>query len=97
MVGRRSRTPFRRDPLGGPGVAAVWAVVRRPGLWCEAIRQLRTVISADYRGFRALTAYGDPDESPAAGDVVAWLRWARSHRRLAARGTPGSGGGGARL
>ncbi|HET9546843.1 MAG TPA: hypothetical protein VFO97_03365 [Desertimonas sp.] len=67
------------------------AVLRHPGLWPIAVRQLRRsarrdwwrrppflpVPSADYVGFRLITQYGDPAAQPAAEDVVAYLRWCR--------------------
>lgn len=87
MVERRSRIPGWLSPLGASALAAAWAVFRRPGLWWEALRQARPVLSGNYRGFRSVTAYGDPAQTPTVADVVAWLRWARSHRRLCRRHT----------
>ena len=84
MVGPTSRIPPRHR-LGGPILAVGWAVLRRPLLWPEALRQVRAAASASYRGLRSVTAYGDPDRPPTGADVVAWLRWARSFRRDCAR------------
>ena len=80
MVGPTSRIQWRRRS-GGLFLAAGWEVLRRPGLWPEALRQLPTVASRRYRAFRSVTAYGDPQRQPAPADVLAWLRWARCFRR----------------
>lgn len=63
-------------------MAAGWAVLRRPSLWAEALRQAPRAVSGRYRALRSVTAYGDPGRVPAAADVVAWLRWARSFRGI---------------
>ena len=71
------------------------AVVVRPHLWTTAVAQAARlarpgwwrrwpplpVPDRAYLGFRARTAYGDPDHPPEAADVVAWLGWCRSQRR----------------
>ena len=86
--------PDRGDP-GMTHDAAFWfhgvsAVVRRPGLWFTAIRQLfRAVPSrwwtrspflplpdAAYLRFRLETAYGSGGR-PRAADLVRYLEWAR--------------------
>lgn len=71
--------------------AVVLAVLRRPGLWVTALRQLarlgprgwwrqpprRPELPAAYLRFRMVTAYGDAGASPDPDDVVAYLRWCR--------------------
>ena len=84
MVGPTSRIRWR-DRSGGLILAVGWAVLRRPRLWPEALRQLPATASGRYRAFRSVTAYGDPQRLPAPADVVAWLRWARSFRRACTR------------
>ena len=76
----------RRGVILRSVVAVGWRVACRPALWREALRQARAASSAPYREFRAVTAYGDPSREPSAADVLRWLAWARSLRRL------GSGG-----
>ena len=82
-MGPTSRIPERHS-WGGLVLAVGWEVLRRPSLWPEAVRQLRAAVSGPYRAFRSVTAYGDPHRQPTVADVVAWLRWARSFRRLGA-------------
>jgi len=84
VVGSTSRIGWRHSS-GGLFLAVGWEVLRRPRLWPEALRQLPTVASGPYRAFRSVTAYGDPRRRPAAADVLAWLRWARSFRRACTR------------
>ncbi|MCY3807305.1 MAG: hypothetical protein OXG55_14420 [bacterium] len=84
MVGPTSRIQWRYR-AGGLLLAVGWELLRRPRLWPEAFRQLPTVASGRYRGFRSVTAYGDPQRQPAPADVLAWLRWARSFRRACTR------------
>ena len=66
-------------------------VLRHPGLWPTAVRQLRRSVrrgwwrrppffplpSSEYVRFRLLTQYGDRTARPAPDDVVAYLRWCR--------------------
>ncbi|MYI55870.1 MAG: hypothetical protein F4062_02370 [Acidimicrobiia bacterium] len=80
MVGPTSRIRWRHRS-GGLFLAVGCAVIRRPRLWPEALRQLPTVASARYRAFRSVTAYGDPRRQPTVAEVLAWLGWARSFRR----------------
>ena len=68
------------------------AVIRRPGLWPTAIRQMRRttpsgwwrqrpflpVPSGEYLRFRLLTQYGDADHTWEPGDVVRYLDWCKS-------------------
>lgn len=83
MVGRTSRN--RRPWVDASLVLTVgWAVLRRPRLWPEALRQAPAVASAPYRAFRSVTAYGDPHRLAAASDVLAWLRWAQRFRQVCA-------------
>jgi hypothetical protein len=70
----------------------VWAVARRPRLWAVALslvppgwwrrRPYLPVPSRDYLAFRMETQYGRADARPDAGDVVAYLEWCRTMRRL---------------
>lgn len=67
------------------------AVVRRPGLWFEALRAAAALARRDwwrrppflplpdrsYLQWRVATAYGDPAGPVAADDVVAYLDWRR--------------------
>ena len=80
-------------------VPAASAVLRRPALWATALRQLITLAEpgwlrrpphlplppAAYLRFRLVTAYGDPDASPAPDDVVSYLSWCRDERRRGGR------------
>ena len=74
--------------------AAFLAVARRPRLWAEALRVV-TAMAPDrwwrsapflpipdraYTRWRVATAYGDPEQSIAAGDLVAYLEWCRRQR-----------------
>ena len=74
-------------------LAVVVAVVRRPALWPTALRQLAAlaeprwwrrrpwlpVPDRSYLRFRLQTQYGDPDHTPEADDVVAYLVWCREN------------------
>jgi hypothetical protein len=74
---------------------ALFAVLRRPGLWSTAIRQARRTSepgwwrrrpflplpSGDYLRFRMQTQYGDPTATPSATDTVAYLEWCKAWRR----------------
>lgn len=76
-------------------IRAGLAVLRRPALWPTAVRQLRRTAvpgwwrrppflplpSADYRRFRMVTQYGDPDHPPEPADVVNYLVWCRDWDR----------------
>ncbi|CAA9231474.1 MAG: hypothetical protein AVDCRST_MAG20-1247 [uncultured Acidimicrobiales bacterium] len=75
--------------------SAAAAVALRPALWGTAAHQLRALADpgwlrrrphlplppAAYLRFRLVTAYGDPEASPAPADVVAYLSWCREERR----------------
>lgn len=84
MVSPTSRIRWRHRS-GGLFLAVGWEVLRRPRLWPEALRQAPAVASGPYRAFRSVTAYGDPQRLPVVADVLAWLRWARSFRRVCVR------------
>jgi hypothetical protein len=72
------------------------ALVRRPGLWGVAATQTLRLAppgwwrrwppipgpDPDYLRFRLQTAYGDPARGPEPADVLAYLEWCRSIRRL---------------
>ena len=76
-------------------IRAVLAVVRRPGLWLTALRQMRRtappgwwrrrpflpVPSGDYLRFRMITQYGETDRPPDPADVVEYLTWCREWDR----------------
>lgn len=78
-----------------PWLQALGAVAVRPRLWATAARQLVVlappgwwrrrpflpVPDPDYLAFRLETMYGGAAPTPRGGDVVAYLRWCRSHRR----------------
>ena len=83
MVGPTSRIRWRHRS-GRLFLAVGWEVLRHPRLWPEALRQAPAVVSGPYRAFRSVTAYGDPHRPPEVADVLAWLRWARSFRRVCA-------------
>ena len=75
---------------------AVAAVLPRPWLWPTAVGQLLRLAAPgwwrrrpylplpdpDYLAFRLQTMYGDPAHEPEPGDLVAYLEWCRSYRRL---------------
>ena len=75
----------------------VAAVLRRPALWLVAVRQAVLLAPRGwwrrppflplpprpYVRFRATTQYGDPAHALVAEDVVQYLTWCRSLRRLA--------------
>jgi hypothetical protein len=87
------------QPMWGPGV--IWAVLRRPRLWGEALRTLVAVAprswwagrfrlplpEPEYAAWRRATAYGSATAPMIPGDVVAFLEWRRRFRRS----TMGSG------
>ena len=72
-------------------VDAGLALVRRPGLWPTALRQLLRLApsgwwrrwpplprpDAAYLGFRLETAYGDTGSEPDPVDLVTYLTWCR--------------------
>lgn len=76
--------------------AAAAAVLPRPWLWSTAVGQVFRLAAPgwwrrrpflplpdpDYLAFRLQTMYGDPAHRPEPGDVVAYLEWCRSYRRL---------------
>lgn len=73
-------------------LATAQVVLVHPGLWWEAVRQLRRLVPSRWwrhppflpvpdrawLGFRMLTQYGDPRAVPAPDDVVDFLRWCRT-------------------
>ncbi len=76
--------------------AIAWAILRQPSLWPEALRTLRrlrpTRIPAgssrqpllptrEYLDFRLHTNAGS-DDPPSADDVVRFLKWTGSQRRV---------------
>lgn len=76
---------------------AVLAVLRHPGLWITALRQLRRLVparwwarrphlpvpDAAYLRFRMETAYGGAgDQPPSPQDLITYLRWCRTFPRL---------------
>ncbi len=83
-----------RDPVGPPAgsIGLVATVAARPDLWWSAVGALRRmaapgwwqrapylpVPARDLWAFRMVTAYGDPDATPVAADVVSYLEWCRS-------------------
>ena len=81
---------------GGSWLGAAAAVVARPQLWPTAVRQVARlarpgwwrrrpflpVPDPAYLAFRLETMYGGRVPRPVAGDVVGYLRWCRSHRKL---------------
>lgn len=76
--------------------AALLAVLARPWLWATAAVQLFRLAApgwwrrppflpkpdAAYLAFRLQTMYGEGEHDPEPRDVVAYLAWCRSHRRL---------------
>ncbi len=76
---------------------AAAALARHPRLWPTAFVQCLRLArpgwwrrwpplpepDADYLRFRLQTQYGDADRDPEAADLVAYLEWCRSYRRLA--------------
>ncbi len=96
-----SATAGTRPELGRSAVAswralfaAVPVVLVHPGLWREAVRQLRRmtpprwwrsppflpVPDRAWVGFRMLTQYGDARAVPPPEHVLAFLRWCRTQR-----------------
>jgi hypothetical protein len=84
---RRQRRPRLGIVRGG------LVVVRHPGLWGTAARQVRRLAApgwwrrwpflpvppADYLRFRLQTAYGGDGSGPMRpGDLMAYLRWCRA-------------------
>jgi hypothetical protein len=63
--------------------AALGALVRlaRPGWWRSGSRL--PLPDARLWAFRMVTAYGDPNATPEAADLISYLEWCRS------TGTPG--------
>lgn len=80
------------DPV--PSLRMFVLVVRRPGLWVEAMRAASDLgrrdwwrrppflplPDAEYLRWRAATAYGTPDAPVRPDDLVAYLRWRRRQR-----------------
>jgi hypothetical protein len=68
-------------------------LLRRPGLWTTAGRQMRRtaapgwwrrrpflpVPSGDYLRFRLVTQYGSADHRPEAEDVLNYLTWCKGN------------------
>lgn len=89
------------------------AVVGRPGLWWTALGALRRLAAPGWWrtrphlplpdgrlwGFRMVTAYGSPDRTPDAVDVISYLEWCRStaHSKWRGWGRPTHGGIAGRL
>lgn len=78
---------------------AIRAVLARPSLWVPAFRQARSLApegwwrrapflplpSREYIEFRAVTQYGDSRSALDPSDVVEYLAWCESTRRLSSR------------
>jgi hypothetical protein len=93
--GGRRPSPLAPRPALGRG--AVTAVLRHPGLWPTALRQVLVLAprgwwrrrpflplpDAGYLRFRMVTAYGLEDRVPEPDDVVTYLRWCRGWRAVA--------------
>ncbi len=76
-------------------LASFWAVVRRPGLWVTAVRQMFRLApngwwrrapflplpDQRYLGFRLETQYGNAMHTADVSDVVTYLAWCRSYQR----------------
>jgi hypothetical protein len=83
-----SEMSFRRTSTGSWRLAAL-AVVMRPWLWRSALRFVprrpwrpsQWRLARKYVRFRMTTAYGRPDASPTAAEVVEFLSWCRSFNR----------------
>jgi hypothetical protein len=74
----------------------VGAIARRPRLWFPALRQARALVpeqwwrrrpflpvpDAEFLAFRAVTQYGQHDHRLEAHDVVDYVAWCESMRRL---------------
>ncbi|MCP3974912.1 MAG: hypothetical protein GY720_10505 [bacterium] len=79
--------------MAGPGL--IWAIIRRPRLWGEALRAAAALIprawwrqspripvpEQDYLAWRRATAYGSADAPMEPRDVVMFLEWRRCFRR----------------
>ena len=63
-----------RDPATGVALLRVAWRFRRRGWWRRP--PFIPLPSRDYVRWRMLTAYGDEDHVPPAGDVVRYARWA---------------------
>jgi hypothetical protein len=75
---------------------AVVAVVARPRLWLTAVVELVRLAPAGwwrrrpflprpdpgYLRFRMQTMYGDAGHDPEPADLVTWLEWCRSFRKV---------------
>ena len=82
------------------GSGAIWAILRRPWLWGEAVRTVGAmapqgwwrrppflpVPERTYMEWRRATAYGTSDEPAAADDIVHYLQWRRRYRAVAKKG-----------
>lgn len=80
---RLAGAALRRPRLLGPLLGAAWAFRRRD--WFRHFPFL-PIPSASYLRWRMETAYGDPEASPPARDVEAFLIWAALMRRRARGG-----------
>lgn len=82
------------------GAGAIWALLRRPRLWGEAVRTVGAMAprawwkqrpflprpDPAYMAWRRATAYGS-DEAPATGpDLIAYLEWRRTFRATISKG-----------
>lgn len=75
-------------------LAALRALLARPGLWPAALRQARALVpgrwwtrrpflplpSRAWLRFRMVTAYGEPDAPIDVEDLLTWLAWTDSVR-----------------
>ena len=75
---------------------ALYLVVRRPGLWCTALKQARVLAKPGwftrppflplpdkkYMAFRTLTSTGTPG-SPNAREIIIYLDWCKRQYALA--------------
>ena len=111
MTQDRSQTYPGPTPMAVVTMAG--AVVRRPGLWWTALAALRRLaVPGWWRTrphlplpdgrlweFRMVTAYGRPDRTPDAADVISYLEWCRStsHPKWRGSGQPTHGGPAGRL
>jgi len=73
-------------------LTAVRVVLARPRLWPTALvmarrfapdrwwarRPFLPIPDPALLRFRGITQYGDPDHSPEAHDIAAWLRWCKA-------------------
>ena len=71
----------------------VFAILRRPALWPEALAAVHRMVGKrgasvaklipdDYLRFRVQTAVGGDAAAISANDVIDWLKWARRFRTV---------------